>query len=326
MAAKVPDPQLKSPNACVMVRRMKVWAFGGPTDLREKEQIYRSLTEGKSRFGWSARDENNLRLPDNWTPEHSQALFLLDVAPGDWIVHINVPKWGQCTAVRVLSGYDFDDGAGTGFRHCFEIDSNAIVPFDRRDPAVVPTVNLRPRKRYHRIYAVEDFRQTLENLKTGEPATLGNKTLPHLQNIVRLIHEFHPGKKLEDFFADVFECVPGVEDVQRNGSGWGTDYGADLIVTMRQCLATMELEHRIVVQVKSFGGRHDDLTAVDQIRTAIDHFKADAGMLITTAEPSDELAKTLERLSLDRKKPVELLAYTDVAKFVMTHAQHLLFP
>lgn len=326
MRGRLAGSATKTSPTAVIIGRMTIWAFGGPEGPKA-EQLYQSLTaESKSRFGWSHRDEHNLLLENNWTPQHPRALFLLDVAPGDWIVHINVPKWGKCVAARVQSRYGFDDGAGSDFRHFFKIDPTTIVPFDRRDPAVVPTVNLRPRGRYQRIYAVEDFIRTLDNLKNERPATLGAKTLPHLQNVVRVIQEFHPGKSLEDFFADVLECVPGVKRVRRNGRRWGTDHGADLIVTMSQCLANMELEQLMVVQVKSWKEQARGLTAVHQLRTAFDKFGADAGMLVTTAEPTIELERAIGGLSDELGKPIELLAHTDLGKFVIKHAQHLLFP
>lgn len=309
-----------------MIGRMTVWAFGGP-EAAKARQLHRSLKEeGKSRFGWSHRDEHNLLLENNWTPEHGKALFLLQVAPGDWIVHVNVPEWGKCVAARVQSKYDFDEGFGTDFRHFFKIDPTTIVEFDRRDRAVVPTVNLAPRSRYQRIRAVDDFLQTLDNIKNKEPATLGAKTLPHLQEIVHLIQDYHQGKRLEAFFASVLECVPGVKNVQRNGQQGGTDHGADLIVTMSQTLANMEVESLIVVQVKSWKGEARDPKAVHQLRMAFDRYEADAGMLVTTARSSDEWERAIGKLRNELGKPIDLLAHMDFAKFVIRHAQHLLFP
>ncbi len=89
---------------------MAVWAFNKAGDDEVVESIYQAVKNGKSRFGWSLKKDNNLKLKDVWTEEHSKQLFLLEVERGDWIVHINTPVWGECTAVQVLSKYDFDDG------------------------------------------------------------------------------------------------------------------------------------------------------------------------------------------------------------------------
>jgi len=303
---------------------MRVWAFGGPTDKETPRQLYRSLTEGKSRFGYSHMDEDNLLLPNKWVPRRRRPVFLLQIAPGDWIVHVNVPEWGQCTAAPVVSGYGFDDGAGFSFRHYLEVDPTRLVTFDRNSPCVVPTVNLRPRGPHQQIRAVEDFKQTLDNLKEGREATLGTKTHDHLRSIVQSIQQFYPRAKLEGFLAKVFRRVPGVVDVVENGGRW--EYGADLIVTVHRSFGNMDLQHRIVVQAKSFWGSHDDLKGVSQVRTAIEHFNADAGMLITTGEPSDKLEQDLKDLSEELERPIDLLAHTDVAKFILEHAQDLVFP
>ena len=148
---------------------MTVWAFNKVVDEKARESVYQSIKNGKSRFGWSQRDEHNLKLKDNLTDWHSRQLFLLQIRKGDWIVHINTPYWGRCVAVQVVSEYDFDEGLdvewGKDFRHFFEVDVDTIVEFKRRDPNVLPTVNLNPRQRYHRIYAVDDFLESLDNLK-----------------------------------------------------------------------------------------------------------------------------------------------------------------
>lgn len=320
---------------------MMIWAFNWTADEDAQLQIYKSLLNGKSRFGWSQRDEHNLKLEDNWTDEHSKQLFLLQVKPNDWIVHVNTPEWGRCVAARVLSEYDFDDGLpstsgrGINFRHCFSIDVDSMVEFDRNDPNVVPTVNLKPRQRYHRIYAVQDFHRSIENLKQGkvelqedesrEEYHLRNKTDKILTEIAQLIHETHKGKGLERFLARVFREIPGVIEVNENGFGWGTDYGADLIVTTKTSLCNLEFENRIIVQVKSFEGEQDDLSAVDQVKTGIEKFDGKAGMVITTATATPELESYVQKVSEEIDRPIDLLASDDLAKLLIRYAPNLLF-
>ena len=259
---------------------MNVWAFNKPNDSEQVEHVYESVKRGKSRFGWSWRNEHNLKLENNWTDEHSKQLFLLAIKEGDWIVHINMPKWGQCIAARVVKEYDFDEKIDEDFRHFFEIDTKSIVEFEKRDPRLDPRVNLRPRQRYHRVYAVEEFKKSIEAIKNGAEITdkgelhhLQNETDKLLETVAGLIHEMHRGKKLEGFLAKVFRRIPGVVDVNEHGSRWGTDYGADLIVTVKVTVGGLDFEHKIVVQVKSHEGRVGNTKAVDQINTAIDKFK-----------------------------------------------------
>ncbi len=318
---------------------MTIWAFNKADDTKARELICQSVKNGKSRFGWSQRDEHNLKLKDNWTDRHSKQLFLLQIKKGDWIIHINTPEWGKCIAAQVMSEYDFDNGLacdwGTDFRHCFEIDVNTIVEFNRRDPNVLPSVNLNPRQRYHRIYAVDDFLKSIENLKhnkvnlsdgeSKEEYHLKDKTEKYLKEITSHIHEMHKSKNLERFLAKVFRKIPGVEDVNENGFGWGTDYGADLIVTTRSFLGNLEFENIIIVQINSFEGDHYDLSSVDQVKTGVEKYKGTAGMLITTAQRTEALENKIQEISNELSCPIDLLSGEDVAKFVIKNASDLLF-
>ena len=314
-----------------------VWAFQSPGDEREKKLLHESIKSGKSRFGWSFLDKHDLRLEDNWTDEHSKQLFLLQIKEGDWIVHINLPVWGRCVAAKVCSEYKFgealelpwrEEWTRKDFRHCFEIDINSITEFGRRDPEILPSVNLSPRSRYHRIYAVVDFHQSIENLKNGKQEDhLKNKIKGHtLPEISRYIHEMNPGKNLEGFLAKVFRKIPTVEWVRENGSGRGTDFGADLIVKTSKSLGSLSYENTIIVQVKSYEGTHHDLHAVDQIKEGIKKFNGTAGIIITTAEKSEQLEnKILEASDELGGIPIDLMDAPDVARFVIKHAPKKLF-
>lgn len=318
---------------------MTIWAFNKVSDETERDLVYQSIKAGKSRFGWSQKDEHNLKLKDNWTDWHSKQLFLLQVKPDDWIVHINTPIWGRCITARVLSDYKYDEGLpcswGRDFRHYFDIDVSSIIEFDRRDKNVLPTVNLNPRQRYHRIYATDDFLKSIDNLtndtvqltsgESKEEYHLKNRTDRFLSEMSILIHEMHKSKSLERFLAKVFRRIPSVVDVDENGFGWGTDYGADLIVTMSTSLGNMSFDHKIIVQVKSFEGKHSDFQAVQQVKTGIEKYSGTAGMIITTAEKTEELESRVQEQSEELGIPIDLLASEDVARFVIKHAPEMLF-
>jgi hypothetical protein len=293
---------------------------------------------GKSRFGWSSKDEDDLRKP--WIKSHGKQAFLKEISEGDWIVHINMPVWGKCVAVQVTKNYDFDEGLqcnwGTEiytpeFRHFLEVDTNSIVEFNRRDENILPSVNLKPMRRWQRIYAVKDFLQSLDNLKqnrvtlqAGESKNLfhlRDETDKFLKKITSLIHTNNKSKELERFFARVFRQIPGVIDVNENGFGWKTDHGADLIIIT----SVLGFENKIVVQIKSFSGEHRDLSAVTQIKTGIKEYGASAGMIITTAEKTPELEAEIQKVSEEIDCPIDLVSGDDVAKFVLKYAPDLLF-
>ena len=330
---------------------MTIWAFNDPTDNsmenderdRIRSLVAESVQSGKSRFGWSSEDRANLNLRNTWADEEwrewGQQLSLLDVDENDWIVHINVPEWGKCTTAQVLCGYDFDSGlkvsGGRDFKHFFRVARETVIKFDRNDPNVLPTVNLRSRSRRQRIYAVDDFLQSIENLKgnrinlnEGERKGtyfLKEKTETLLPKITQLIQRMHQGKNLESFLAEVFRKIPGVVEVKENGSGWGTDYGADLIVTTSVSLGHLQFDNEIIVQIKSFEGRHYDLGAVGQVERGIRQFSGTAGMIITTAAETEELESAVQKASERVGVPIDLLASNDVAKFVIKHAPELVF-
>ena len=152
-----------------------------------------------------------------------------------------------------------------------------------------------------------------------------DKTDRYLSEISTLIHEMHKSKNLERFLAKVCRKIPGVADVNENGFGFGIDYGADLIVTMRTPLGNLEFENKLIVQIKSFGGTHYDLDAVEQVKTGIEKYAGTAGMIITTAIKSEELEGKVQECSEEIGLPIDLLASDDVAKFVIKHAPELLF-
>lgn len=320
---------------------MTIWAFNRVDDDAARNLIYESVKKGKSRFGWSSEDNSNLLLKDNWSEWHSKQLFLLQIQPEDWIVHISTPSPGKCIAAKVKSSYNFDGGLecswgnGKDFRHNFDLYTETVIEFKRRDPNILPTVNLNPRQRYHRIYAQEDFLESVENLKknvvnlkdseTPEEYHLKDKTEPLLKEIVSFVQEMNKSKKLERFLAKVFRKVPGVVHVNENGFGWGSDFGADLILTVSSSVANVQIENRIIIQVKSFTREHFDLSAVEQVKLGIEKYDGTAGIIITTAQKTGQLEQAVKLLSDEIGKPIDLLAYTDLAKFIIRYAPELLF-
>ena len=316
-----------------------IWAFNTVDEPKDRLLIYQSVRDGKSRFGWSGSDINNLLDENNyWEKENGRQRRLLEVKPGDWIVHRNTPKWRWFIAAQVTSEYQFDEGlqcpGRIDFRHCFEVDTDTIVEFDRLDPNVLPTVRLNQRQRLERIYEVVDFLASIDNLKKGtveigegesrEGHHLRAKTGKELLPLAtQLIHETHKSKNLEGFLAQVFKKIPGVEEIKEHGKGGGTDHGADLIVTMLDPL--LGSERKIIVQVKSYEGEHHHLGAVEQVKTGIEEFGGHAGMIITTAERTEVLENEIEKISKEINRPITLLAGREVSGFVIKHAPELLF-
>ena len=136
----------------------------------------------------------------------------------------------------------------------------------------------------------------------------------------------YPGKELERFLAEVFSKIPAVVEVEKNGYGWGSDFGADLIVKTSTSLGHLILEKStIIVQVKSYEGPHLKLDAVDQVKKGIETYKGTAGMIITTGVKTKQLENKVQEVSDELGMEIALLDAPDVARFIIKHAPEMLF-
>ncbi|MBR0069591.1 MAG: restriction endonuclease, partial [Synergistaceae bacterium] len=138
------------------------------------------------------------------------------------------------------------------------------------------------------------------------------------------IQRNYPGKSLEHFIAGVFRKVPGVLSVKENGSGFKSDYGADLIVSYKNDIADFGSEELMVVQIKSYEGEIWNTQAADQIKTALSYFGASSGLIITTAKSTTAIEEAVSSLSNETGKPVYVLAGEDLARFVLTYGMDLI--
>jgi hypothetical protein len=330
-----------------------VWGINKSDDEQQRNFVYTSLTKDYvSRFGWSYRDD--LYIPklkeridkfgwaslDEKEQDAWKGWFLLSVKKGDWVVHVGVPTYGHCVAGIVKETYKYDDkSTGVGleysdrkgdFRHMLVLDKDSIIEFERGDKNILPSVNLNLRQRWQRILDVEGFEESIDNLKKARvvlPAGvdrglfhLREAVQPKLLEITRLIHDNHKSAALEPFFCNIFKRLPNVVGVQHTGGP--NERGADIVVTYKSGipLAGLEDEKTLVVQIKSHFGHDGDLRSVEQIKTAFAVYKADAGLIISTADtPSPELITAIESLADTLKKPIGFLIGEEVAKFVLKH-------
>jgi len=231
---------------------VKIWAFNTPGE-DAVDYVYREAQQGRSRFGWGYIDTADLRLLEkkfwaNMTEDETicymKTNFLLKLEPGDWIVHINVPKWGHCTAAQISGPYKYDpvNNEVGDYRHIIEIDTSTIVTFDQNDIGVHPVISrrLKLQENHWKIRFPFEFESTLQNLKSGSIANPSNNS----------------EKNLEYFLAEIFKNITGVirDEVKENGSDWGTDNGADIIVKYESGLPIdrLSMTSTLVIQVKSY--------------------------------------------------------------------------
>ena len=324
---------------------MAIYVYGGPSEegvLIEElvEFAYASLVnDGISRFFWSYDESFDLNVltKKSWSElskeesnARAKAEFLLQIKPGDYVVHVNVPQWGEVTAGEVVEGYFFqkDLPAGqTDGRHCLKVKD--VFTFNRNDSRVHPMVSrrLKPRSSHWQMYCEEEFFDSLARLKTESEAAESffvKEANEVFSEFAKKIHRNYPGKSLESFIAKVFNNVPGVLAVKENGSGFKSDYGADLIVSYKNGIADFGSEELMVVQIKSYEGEIWNTQAADQIRTALSYFDASSGLIITTAKSTEAIEKAVSSLSQETGKPVYVLAGEDLARFVLTYGMDLI--
>lgn len=309
----------------------QVFAFAKIDDQEARLKVYEEIKNGKSRFGmWD--QSNSLR-----ETRFGKNSFLLRIKEGDWIVHVNMPQYGKCVAVKSIGEYGFDEGVncswGRDFNNFIPVDPQTIVEFNRNNPNVLPTVNLAPRKRAQRILEVSDFLTSLENLKDGkfDSTSKEDKSITHLQDkiakllpqITSHIQEMNRSKEFERFLHRIFSRMPDTLSIQ-NGFGWGTDNGADLIVEFKNPIIGLNVTTKLVVQAKSYSGQHFDTKAIDQIVKGIEEYDADAGLLITTANETEVLEEYLRKKTEEIGKTIDVMAGNEVAKFVLRYAPEFL--
>lgn len=311
--------------------KTQVYAFAKIDDKDAREKVYAEIKNGKSRFGmW----HQTASLHKQW---YGKNAFLLRVKKDDWIVHVNMPSYGKCVAVKTIGDYQFDEGVpcswGNDFKNYIPVDSKTIIEFNRNDSNILPSVNLAPRRRAQRVLKVNDFLTSMENLKEGkyDITKIRDKSVVHLQEklsnllpqITEQIQQMNKSKEFERFLHRIFSNMDNTISVQ-NGFGWLTDNGTDLLVDFENPIVGINVTTKLVVQAKSYSGKHFDTNAIDQIVEGIKKYNADAGLLITTANETEFLEEYLRNKVEETGKTIDVIAGNEVAKFVLRYAPELL--
>ena len=324
-----------------------VWVFNKPNDENVSFAYNSVKQEGIMRFGWGSYDLNQLQNGkfEGFTTDQKlswkKTNFLLQIKPGDWIVQVSVPSYGKCIAAKVIEPYSFNNLSAEGdFGHGFKLDKKSIVEFNRNDPNVLPIISrrLKLQGHYWRIYYKIEFLQSIENvinktvcLQQNESAGvyhLRKELHTTLSNLNSLIHKNFPEKKLEKFIAQIFRKIPNVTEVKENGSGYGTDYGADLIISYTTGLDILNLlkEEKLVVQVKSYKGINNDFNILKQLKTGIEKYNGNCGMIVSTATLGEGLLIEIDKLQEEINKPIAVIAGVELSEFVLKYySDELLF-
>ena len=323
---------------------MAIYAIKSPEDNETKDRLYDSLKRGEGRFGWSWIPTADLRklerriANDGWdslTDEEKKcggsSRFLLKLQNGNYVVYINLPRWGECTLARVTGPYEFrfED---VDFNHRFPVDPDSVCSFDRNDDMVPPALctRLKLRGAWWHIYTEAEFYELLESLNQGtEPGPKTSKTnrrhlskciKKHLLEIAGCINRTHPNTDLEGLLEETFKNVPGVQAVKRHRGL--DDRGADLEVEYE---IVPGLVQSLVVQVTSYEGELGNRSAVEDIKRAFNAYpNASMGLIVSTATTvRQEVRSWLDRLGEDSGKTVGLLIGDALAAFILRYGPDL---
>ena len=327
------------------------WAIRSITG-REQEQ-FENLKKGIANFGWSYKEGCDLNILKNMSQEerkekwaghencYNKAVWLRNINIGDWVAYINIPTFGKVTIAQVVSGYYYEENldnlvngghyAKYEGRHCFKIDPSTIHTFDR-NASIVPSPlsrNFKNMGNHWRIKSENDFVELINRLTKGVDQEtqakldkMGSNKHSFFNNTIKELQKCYPRKELESLLEETFQNIPNVTNVKNNGSGWGTDFGADLIVTYRDGISAINMveEKTLVVQVASFTGEFETSFKVDQIKTAINKFNADMGLIATTSTSvSSKVIDEINNLSEELNKPISILYGTEFIQFVLSY-------
>jgi len=199
-------------------------------------KLFQELKKGRARFGWGSFDLRRLRdkiersggldkLSSNERAVWNHASFLLDVAASDYLVYVNMPDYGTCTLVSVVTGgYTYSDvwdpDQEDDFRHV--LPCKFIATFDRNDPVVAPNLSVRLKLQgaHYRVYADAEFAELLSSLADHKKGRTAEERL-HVDIAAALastsdsVRRNFPRKDLERLVEAMYKNVPNVKNVRK---------------------------------------------------------------------------------------------------------------
>ena len=226
---------------------MAIYAYGEPEG--NQKFIYNSLVNQKiSRYLYSWFDNCDLnRLQDSAerrTKDERTAWDygkrLLDFRPGDWVLHKNVPRYGQVTAARLSGEYFYQAQLPAPYnagRHCFHVDR--VFEFTRNSKNVNGIIYARLIKQgslrqiqyekefYESLIALGYELDDLDRKRLAELNVDAGTTPEHFERelkfvfdaMAEVIQRYHPKKTLKNFLKNFYremQSVKGDEERELN--------------------------------------------------------------------------------------------------------------
>lgn len=231
---------------------------------------------------------------------------LLDIKKGDWIVYVNFPGIGFCTAAKVNGSYYFEKNSlSEDFRHIIPIEKESIIRFKLDSKCILPVIrySLRQLNNYWRIYEEKEFEKSIDNLKQNkvwkddnvhkELAFLNEKIISQCMNI----SENYLGEELVKIVTSSLGQLTNVVEIVEKRNVKETDILVTLIVTIKSGLPILGLSKHELLIVHIRIKDSPDLEypdAFDSIREDMEMYAANYGLVITTSEKTKFLEKVFD--------------------------------
>lgn len=313
------------------------------THHEKREFILDRLSRGELRQGWGWRKRQNLDLiaakletngwqvseleddeRDAWRNQRMWSGHWGRINVGDVIVLPKLPTDRQWKIVRVTGDYHFDLHDDWGdYAHVLPVEElvAAVSNTNRRVGAGLQRTMRTPMRMWNITPLAAEVDELLSDV--GEALDRADTDLERLQDVMaeslvfmrKLMASKFAGNQNEAPVRRLLERLYGPEAVGvRAGRA---EKGADFEITQVDPLG---VSFTTVVQLKTYEGRIGDYDhhALAQIRQAIEHYSAHAGVILTTADDeTDEFQQEREKLEAELGRQVRLVAGDELARLFL---------
>jgi hypothetical protein len=322
------------------------------TDPQARDYILECLQRGELRQGWGYDERFDLNLLAAKLDKHGWRVSALDseerkvwrgnqrMWPGHWgrikvgdvIVLPKLPIDRHWMIVRVAGDYIFDLNEKVGdYGHVLPVE--VLVPDVANSNRRSDSDLVRSMRNRGRLWSLTRYAASVEELLTaaadGEVLGTADTDLERLKDVMsdairdmrNHMDKRFGGNQYEAPVGRLLERIYGAGAV--NPTHGPSERGADFEITT---VDPFGVTFTTVVQLKAYSGQigawnHD---ALDNIRDAVNHYGADAAVILTTADDeTEEFRKAREDLEEELQVQIRLVAGDELAGLFLSNLSDL---
>jgi hypothetical protein len=278
----------------------RVWTWNIARD--HQTFFAEELKNGRLRQGWGYDDRLDLghlrqRVQQNQALDDKEkeawnrvSAMIMDwgIHPGDVVLIKNTPEFGWYTLAEVIGGYQFDrtNTPDNDFGHFIRV--KILRKINKHSAAIAGDLRAAIDNQRNPIaVAVKRAKEILSLLEARPevltaPVPWWDRTHSLMSSVIDKIKEevvrnLH-NREFEDLIKDLLEAEGFENLIMTRGPG---ERGADIVMSTSVPFFD---DLKIVVQAKHhIEGEDNDKQSVNQLRQAFEHYKAIAGLLVTSA-------------------------------------------